>query len=125
MDGPLDTEGVVEHGIDNEAVAMLWDQAEQARAEGDTDAAIRAIERALDVDPDDAVLWSRLAELRLQTGEARVAENLATRSNSLAAGQRLLRYRNWLIIEAARQQQGDEQGADAARAEIERLRAGR
>lgn len=122
---PLDTEGVIEHGVSNEAVAMLWAEAEDARAEGDTQGAIRAIERALEVDPEDPVLWSRLAELRLQAGEVEAAEKLAARSNSLSSGQRLLRYRNWLIIEAARREQGDDDGADAARAEAERVRGGR
>lgn len=121
---PFDPKGVVEHGVDNKVIAMLWRQAEDARAEGDTDAAIRAIERAVDVEPDDAVLWSRLAELRLHAGQAAMAEELAMRSNSLTSGNRLLRYRNWLIIEAARREQGDEEGSDAARTELERLRGG-
>lgn len=121
---PLDPGGVVEHAVGNKAVALLWQQAEQARADGDTGAAIRALERAVEVTPGDAVLWSRLAELRLRAGEAGAAESLAARSNSMAPERRLLRFRNWLIIEAARRAQGDEQGADAARAEIERLRAG-
>lgn len=122
----LDPRGVVEHGVDNEAIVALWQRAREAGAEGDTDAAIAAIERALELAPDDAVLWSRLAELRLHAGGAAAAEELAVRSNGLASdGQRLLRYRNWLIIEAARRAQGDGAGADAARTEIERLRARR
>lgn len=124
VEQPLDPGGVVEHGVDNEAIARLWAQAEQARAGGETDRAIQAIERAVDVDPEDPVLWSRLAELRLHAGAAAAAEDLAARSNALAPGHRLLRYRNWLIIEAARRAQGDEAGADAARARLERLRAG-
>lgn len=122
----LDPRSVVEHGVDNEAVVALWQRAEEAGAEGETAAAIAAIERALEMTPDDPVLLSRLAELRLQAGGASAAEHLAVRSNSLASGEhRLLLYRNWLIIEAARRRQGDGEGADAARTEIERLRAGR
>lgn len=124
VEKPFDPQGVVEHGVDNRVIAMLWRQAEEARAEGDMDAAIRAIERTVDVEPDDAVLWSRLAELRLQAGQAAMAEELAMRSNSLTSGNRLLRYRNWLIIEAARREQGDQEGSDAARTELERLREG-
>lgn len=120
----LDPGEVIEHGVDNEAIALLWAQAEEARADGDMERAIQAIERAVDVEPGDPVLWSRLAELRLHAGAAATAEDLAARSSSMAPDHRLLRYRNWLIIEAARRAQGDEAGADAARARLERLRAG-
>lgn len=119
----LDPGAVVEHGVDNEVIALLWGQAEEALADGETERAIHAIERALEVDPDDAVLWSRLAELQLRAGAATAAEDLAARSNSMAPGNRLLRYRNWLIIEAARRAQGNEPGADAARGQVERLRS--
>lgn len=122
LQGPLDPGAVVEYRVSNKAIALLWQQAEDARAKDDMDAAIRAIERAVDVAPDDPVLLSRLAELRLQAGEAAMAEKLAMRSNTLTSENRLLSYRNWLIIEAARRKQGDQEGSDTARAEIERLR---
>lgn len=115
-------QGVVEYRVTSKAMAMLWQQAEDARAEGDLDAAIRAIERAVEVKSDDPVLRSRLAELHLHAGEAALAEKLATQSNALIAENRLLSYRNWLIIEASRREQGDSEGSAAARTEIERLR---
>lgn len=119
---PLDPGEVVEYRVSNKAIALLWEQAEDARARDDMDAAIRAIERAVDVASDDPVLLSRLAELRLRAGEAAVAERLAMNSNTLTSENRLLSYRNWLIIEAARRKQGDQEGSETARAEIERLR---
>lgn len=121
---PLDTTGAVEHSVDNRAVAMLWDEAEQARREDRVDDAVTALERALRLAPEDPVLWSRLAELRLRQQDYAVAENLAAKSNALANERRLLRYRNWLLIEEARRRRGDEAGAEQARAEAERLRAG-
>ena len=123
-DEPFDPEGAIRHTVDDEVVAMLWEQAEQARRNEEPRSAVSALERALQVAPEDPVLWSRLAELQLEQGEHGVAENFAARSNSLAEEHRLLRYRNWLIIEAARDYRGDDEGAREARLEADRLREG-
>lgn len=114
----------VEHDVDNRTVALLWDRAEQARQEARLGDAVTALERALDLAPEDPVLWSRLAELRLRQGDAAAAEGLAAKSNALAGDRPSLRYRNWLLIGEARRQRGDGEGAEAARAEAERLRGG-
>jgi len=119
--GPLNTHAAVEHRVDNHAVALLWDKAEKARRDNRLDDAVSALERALRLTPDDAVIWSRLAELRLRQRKYAVAENLAAKSNSLAGKQRLLRYRNWLIIEAARERRGDTAGAVEARERADAL----
>ncbi len=103
---------------------MLWDQAEEARRENRTGDAIEALERALRVAPEDPVLWSRLAEMRLRQEDFAVAENLAAKSNALAGDQRLLRYRNWLLIAEARKRRGDEEGAREASEKAEGLRGG-
>jgi len=123
--GPLDTEKSVRHEVDNRAVAMLWDQAEEARRQNRTGDAIEALERALRVAPEDPVLWSRLAEMRFRQQDFAVAENLAAKSNALAGDRRLLRYRNWILIAEARRQRGDEEGAREAREKAEGLRSGR
>ncbi|MDZ7788096.1 MAG: SPOR domain-containing protein [Halofilum sp. (in: g-proteobacteria)] len=123
--GPLDTEKSVRHEVDNRAVAMLWDQAEEARRQNRTGDAIEALERALRVAPEDPVLWSRLAEMRFRQRDFAVAENLAAKSNALAGDRRLLRYRNWVLIAEARRQRGDEEGAREAREKAEGLRSGR
>lgn len=122
--GPLDTDKSVRHEVDNRAVAMLWDQAEKARRENRTGDAIEALERALRVAPEDPVLWSRLAEMRLRQQDFAVAENLAAKSNALAGDRRLLRYRNWLLIAEARKRRGDEAGAREAREKADGLRGG-
>lgn len=116
-------DGVVQHQVDNRAVALLWDDAEEARRSGDVDTAVSKLERAVRLAPEDPVLWSRLAELQLQQEEFAVAENLAAKSTALAGEGRLLRYRNWLIIAVARAERGDEEGASEARDEAERLRS--
>ena len=120
--GPVEPDGAVRHEVDNRAVALLWDRAEAARRENRLVDAATALERALQLAPEDAVLWSRLAEIRLRQGDFAVAENLAAKSNALAGPERLLRYRNWLLIAEARRQRGDETGADEARAQAESLR---
>lgn len=119
---PGEAGAAVEHEVDNRAVALLWARAEQARREDRLDDAVTALERALRLEPEDAVLWSRLAELRLRQADHAGAENLAAKSNALAGDQRTLRYRNWLIITEARRRRGDESGAREARARADALR---
>lgn len=115
----VEEDGTVRHSVPNRAVALLWDRAERARKAGRIEDALGSLERALRLTPDDPVLWSRVAELRLRQGEYAVAENLAAKSNALAGNQRLLRYRNWLLIAEARERRGDLEGAEQARAEAE------
>ena len=117
----IERDGTIQHSVPNRAVALLWERAERARDDGRLEDALGALERALRLTPDDPVLWSRAAELRLRQGEFAVAENLAAKSNALAGDQRLLRYRNWLLIAEARERRGDIEGAKQARAEAERL----
>ncbi len=123
-DEPLDPSESIDHNVDNRAVSLLWDQAERARRNNQIDKAVGKLEKAIRMAPEDPVLWSRLAELRLQQRDFAVAENLASKSNALAGNQRLLRYRNWVIIAEARRRRGDEEGARQARTEAERLRGG-
>jgi tetratricopeptide (TPR) repeat protein len=118
----VDPSDSVEHEVDNRAVALLWDRAEQAKRGGELKQAVRALERAVELAPEDAVLWSRLAEVRLRQRKFAVAENLAAKSNTLAEDQRLLRYRNWVLIGEARKRRGDKEGAGKAREQAEALR---
>lgn len=120
-DTTIDRDGTIRHSVPNRAVALLWERAERARDEDRIEDALGALERALRLTPEDPVLWSRVAELRLRQGEFAVAENLAAKSNALAGDRRLLRYRNWLLIAEARSRRGDSEGAEQARAEAERL----
>lgn len=123
-DEPLDPNESIDHNVDNRAVSLLWDQAEEARQNNRIDKAVGKLEQAVRMAPEDPVLWSRLAELRLQQRDFAVAENLASKSNALAGDQRLLRYRNWVMIAEARRRRGDEEGARQAQAEAARLREG-
>jgi predicted Zn-dependent protease len=115
------TQDYVESGDDtitlstgNPAVKDLWAQAEEARQAGDYDNAALTLERILRIVPDDAVIWSRLAEVRLLQGNSSQAENLAAKSNSMSLDNTLLNYRNWLIIARARKLAGNDVGAQEA-----------
>lgn len=98
----------------NPAIKDLWAQAEQARKAGDYDNAALTLERILRIAPDEAVIWSRLAEVRLLQGSASQAENLAAKSNAMSLDNPLLNYRNWLIIARARKLAGNDVGAQEA-----------
>jgi predicted Zn-dependent protease len=96
------------------AVVALLDHAEQQANSGDLDAAAASLERAIRIDPRNAVLWYHLATVRLAQGIASQAEQLAVKSNSLATGNRVQQSRNWELIARARRQMNDADGAVAA-----------
>ena len=104
----------IQHSIGNPAVIELWQQAEQARKLGDYDTAVQQLERALRLEPENPIMWSRLAEVQLTQGNANQAESLAAKSNAITFDNPLLNYRNWLIIARARALRGDELGAQEA-----------
>lgn len=111
---PAQDPNKITHVIANPAVKDLWDQAEAARASGDYETAALKLERALRIEPNDAVMWSRLAEVHLAQGNSQQAENLAAKSNAITVDNSTLNYRNWLIIARARSMRGDDIGAQEA-----------
>lgn len=84
------------------AARELSASADAAMARGDLTASAAALERALRIEPNNAGLWSRLSEVRLRQGDRAQAEQLALKSNGLAAGNAALRTRNDKIVAAAR-----------------------
>lgn len=108
---------------DKAAVSVLWEQAEQARKSGDVDGALAQLEQAVKIQPKSPVLWSRMAELKLKQRQYVSAENIAAKSNQLVAGRnKVLEYRNWLIIAKARDANGDYAGSAEASARAKALR---
>lgn len=100
---------------DKAAVSVLWNKAEKARKSGDADGALAQLEQAVKIQPKSPVLWSRMAELKLKQRQYVSAENLAAKSNQLVAGRnKVLEYRNWLIIAKAREANGNYAGAAEA-----------
>lgn len=104
--------------VPNRAVAVLVRRAGDQQRAGDLDAAAASLERALRIAPRDAALWHRLARLREQQGRYGQAEELAAKSNALAAGDAALTSDNWRLIARARRAVGDLAGARAAEAQV-------
>ncbi len=100
--------------ISSPAVVALLGQAENQANTGDLEAAAASLERAIRIEPRNPLLWYHLATVRLAQQQAAQAEQLAVKSNSLAAGNRLQQSRNWRLIARAREALGDSTGARAA-----------
>jgi len=98
----------------NPAVLALIDRAHSQNAAGELELAGASLERALRIEPRNALLWQELALVRLDQGLYRQAESLSAKSNGFAADNRTLRGENWRIIGQARSGQGDYRGAQAA-----------
>jgi tetratricopeptide (TPR) repeat protein len=96
------------------AADALLREAERQRQMRDYVGAAATLERALRIEPRQAYLWNRLAQVRLEQGYQAQAANLAARSNSLARDEPGLKQDNWRIIAAARRAAGDAAGAAAA-----------
>jgi len=99
---------------ENGAVLALVDSAQADMDAGQTDNAAAKLERALRIEPQNPVLWQKLAKLRLQQGQYQQAEGLAARANGWSGNDKQLRTENWRIIGQARLKRGDYAGAQAA-----------
>lgn len=95
-------------------VGELLAKAELERSGGQLPQAEATLERAMRIAPKDPLLWQRLAEIRLEQGDAQQAEALARKSNALVTLDTSLMHRNWQIIAQARRMRGDEEGAQDA-----------
>lgn len=104
------------------AVLALLSHAETQQEAGELDRAAATVERALDVEPRNPFVYSRLAELRLVQGQPEQAEALASKSNSLGGENPYLQVRNWSLIAQARRMRGDNLAADAAAARADYYR---
>jgi tetratricopeptide (TPR) repeat protein len=84
------------------AVATLLAKVETQEQQAHWERAAALLERALRIEPRNALLWHRLAKIRLYQGRYAMAQSLAQKSNALAEGNAALRQRNTELIEAAR-----------------------
>lgn len=96
------------------AVLALLDEAEADRQQGNLGSAVANIERALRIQPRNASLWHRLAEIRLEQNQPKLAENLARKSNILAGSDLGLIQKNWQLIASAQRLLGNVEAADEA-----------
>ena len=105
----------------SKAALALLAKARQAANEGQLSVAEAQLERALRIEPQNAVLWHYMAKLRLHQGQLSQAAGLAAKSNSLDQGDAQLQADNWRIIAHARYQKGDKSGAEEAQRRAEQL----
>lgn len=104
----------------NSAVTNLHADARKQLAAKQYNGAASTLERALRIAPRNAELWHSLAVVRLQQRRWDMARNMAAKSNSLAAANRVLQAKNWRLIANSHQAQGNQQ---AARQAWQRVRA--
>ena len=100
--------------VHGKAVTALLASAKQKADSGDYSAAVSAVERALRIEPRNAYIWNRLANLRLRQGRYNQAADLADKSTALAGADDQLKRDNWSLIGQAKRKGGDIQGATAA-----------
>lgn len=100
--------------LQDPAVDALVAEAERHELDGDLEAALKPIDEALTIEPENPRLWQLRAEVLLGLGRHVEAEEAAMRSyrRSSQLGQWCMR--NWLVLEATRRALGDEEYAGAA-----------
>jgi tetratricopeptide (TPR) repeat protein len=99
---------------DQPMVVALLEDAETKMKAGDNVSAAGTLERALRLEPKNAMLWYRLGLIRLQQKNWQQAINLAKKSNSLAAGDYVLQTKNWKLIAEANFRAGNNSAASLA-----------
>ena len=109
----------VESGTSRAVLSLLAEARKRVDAQ-DLEGAGAYLERALRIEPRNAVIWHYLARLRLNQGREAEAASLAAKSNTLAGDNRKLRADNWRLIAFVRRSQGDEAGAQRAEAQAAR-----
>ena len=97
------------------AVLALLSDADRIAKSGNLNTASATVERALRIEPRNAALVYKLAELRLKQQKPRLAEDLAKKAILLAANDTALKKRSWLLVSEARMMMGNPQGAAEAR----------
>lgn len=86
--------------------------------QGDTQSAVGSLERALRIEPRNAVLWSRLAEVRFEQQNWQQAIQMAAKSNTLAPANSALRRQNWNLMASAYTALGQDDQAEKFRAKL-------
>ena len=100
------------------AVVALLNSAAAKEHSGQYDQAAASLERALRLEPRNAMLWHRLSRVRMKQGQWQVAVDMAAKSNTLAGDNSELRSWNWAVIAEAKEQLGDRLGAQEARSRV-------
>jgi tetratricopeptide (TPR) repeat protein len=96
-------------------VIVLLDDADKFASKGQTEKAVATIERALRVEPKNALLWHYFSVFRMQQQQWQQAIAMARKSNALAKNNKQLMSDNWAIIAAAYDNLGNKKKANEAR----------
>lgn len=96
-------------------IVALLDDADNLASVGKSDQAAATIERALRIEPRNALLWHRLATIRIQQQQWQQAIAMARKSNALASNNDKLKSENWGVIALAYDKLGNQQKANEAR----------
>lgn len=84
------------------AALALLNEATRQEKSGELEMAAAKLERALKIEPRSALLWHKLANLRLRQGQNQLAANLAAKSNSYTTSDDELVDLNQKIIARAK-----------------------
>jgi len=112
---PLRGEPVMSPGVKS-----LLADARRQRQTQNWDGAAGSLERALRIEPRNATLWSRLAEVRYDQRAWKKAIQLAAKSNTLIKTNENLRRQNWVLMASAYDASGDSEKAQKYRDKLSR-----
>lgn len=99
-------------------VKKLMSTAQQQREAGNLEGAANSLERALRIEPRNAKLWSRLANIRFSQNLFQKSIQLANKSNTLNTSSKGLRRQNWYLIANAYSAIGDDASAQKYREKL-------
>lgn len=105
------------------ATATLLAQADQLAEFDQYERAGATLERAISIEPENPVVWHRLAALRLREQRYDQVIAMAQKSNRYAGDWVPLQIANWELIAEAKTAIGDAEGAEAAWAQTRELGA--
>lgn len=103
------------------AIASLLKEADIKVKEGRLNLASSLLERALRIEPKNALVWHKLAGVRFKQKHWKLAESLAQKSYLYSSDDMSLQIYNWHLIASARNKQGNIQGARQARERAEQI----
>ena len=83
-------------------VKKLLKRAQMKFNQKDYHSTVNLLEQAIDISPNNPVVWQRLALVRLKQRNYMQAEQLAIKSNVLGEANDELRMKNWQIIAEAK-----------------------
>ncbi len=100
--------------VHGKAVVSLLAMSTQQERSDNLPGAVATMERALGIEPRNAHLWYRLAQLRFAQKRITLANDLTMKSKALAGADLELKRDCWQLIAKARRVKGDEAGARVA-----------